>query len=88
MGKNQKINILKIFDIFRVPILLRYKKRQHFSSNGTIILSFIVYFLSIIYCIFSLKDLISHKSYSFIINTKTEIKNIDLSKTPIMLGLL
>ena len=88
MGKNQKINILKIFDIFRVPILLRYKKRQHFSSNGTIILSFIVYFLSIIYCIFSLKDLISHKSYSFIINTKTEIKNIDLSKTPIMLGLV
>ena len=88
MGKSQIRNILKKFDIFRVPILLRYKKRQHFSSNGTIILSFIVYFLSMIYCIFSLKDLISHKSYSFIINTKTEIQSIDLSKTPIMLGLV
>ena len=82
----EKNNILNRIDIFRVPILLRFKRSQHFSSNGTKILSIIVIFAGFLYCIYSIYELFSYTSFKIVSNSKLNYENIDLSNTPILLG--
>ncbi len=82
----EKNNILSRIDIFRVPILLRFKKSQHFSSNTTKILSIIAIFIGFLYCIYSIYELFSYKSFKIVSNSKLNYENIDLSNTPILIG--
>ena len=83
----EKNNFLNKIDIFRVPILLRFKKSQHFSSNITKILSIIAIFLGLLYCGYSIYELFSYQSFSIITNSKLNNENIDLSNTPILIGI-
>ena len=83
----EKKNFLNKIDIFRVPILLRFKKSQHFSSNITKILSIIAIFLGLLYCGYSIYELFSYQSFSIITNSKLNNENIDLSNTPILIGI-
>lgn len=83
----EKKNFLNKIDIFRVPILLRFKKSQHFSSNITKTLSIITIFLGFLYCGYSIYELFSYQSFSIVTNSKLNNEIIDLSNTPILIGI-
>ena len=83
----EKKNILSKIDIFRVPILLRFKKSQHFSSNATKTLTIIFLIVGFLYFIYSIIELFSYTSFSIISNSKLNNENIDLSNVPILLGI-
>ena len=83
----EKKNILSKIDIFRVPILLRFKKSQHFSSNATLTLTIIFLIIGFLYFIFSIIELFSNASFTIISNSKLNYENIDLSNVPILLGI-
>ena len=83
----EKKNILSKIDIFRVPILLRFKKSQHYSSNATITLSIIFLIIGFFYFIYSIIELFSNTSFTIISSSKLNYENIDLSNVPILLGI-
>ena len=83
----EKKNILSKIDIFRVPILLRFKKSQHFSSNATKTLTIIFLIVGFLYFIYSIIELLSYTSFTIISNSKLNYENIDLSNVPILLGI-
>ena len=83
----EKKNILSKIDVFRVPILLRFKKSQHFSSNATKTLTIIFLIVGFLYFIYSIIELLSYSSFTIISNSKLNYENIDLSNVPILLGI-
>ena len=83
----EKKNILSKIDIFRVPILLRFNKSQHFSSNATKTLTIIFLIVGFLYFIYSIIELFSYTSFTIISNSKLNYENIDLSNVPILLGI-
>ena len=89
MGKEENVvfSILKNIDIYGIQFPLHYKKETKFSTPVSIIMSLISIILLIILLIYYLIILFGKKNFSIISSLTTEIKTVDFSEIPFLIGI-